>query len=290
MFISNEFKVMYNEQFNKEIRENFKLVIDHIIDNIILDKTLFDKTNFELIYYDEFELRTNCNKDIFSTLYLVINQPLNYKTSTKIKTSSKNNIYFPNLYYNLDEFIDSIYLNLISILDNNNIIWKEENSVCLKSTVIENNVITDYYFRVIPCIAYYNSNNIKGLMYKKNNGIEIEYVTKAIENYNKKNKLTNNIYNDTIIIFKNILLKNNNINSLPKEIIETMLYNVPNNLFIDNSKKTLINIINFLRNNSIKNFKTIDEEDNAFTSIYRSMSLLYVKHIIKIIEKYLTKD
>ena len=115
MFISNEFKVMYNEQFNKEIRENFKLVIDHIIDNIILDKTLFDKTNFELIYYDEFELRTNCNKDIFSTLYLVINQPLNYKTSTKIKTSSKNNIYFPNLYYNLDEFIDSIYLNLISI-------------------------------------------------------------------------------------------------------------------------------------------------------------------------------
>lgn len=290
MFISNEFKVIYNEQFNKEIRENFKLVIDHIIDNIILDKTLFDKTNFELIYYDEFELRTNCNKDIFSTLYLVINQPLNYKTSTKIKTSSKNNIYFPNLYYNLDEFIDSIYLNLISILDNNNIIWKEENSVCLKSTVIENNVITDYYFRVIPCIAYYNSNNIKGLMYKKNNGIEIEYVTKAIENYNKKNKLTNNIYNDTIIIFKNILLKNNNINSLPKEIIETMLYNVPNNLFIDNSKKTLINIINFLRNNSIKNFKTIDEEDNAFTSIYRSMSLLYVKHIIKIIEKYLTKD
>ena len=290
MFISNEFKVMYNEQFNKEIRENFKLVIDHIIDNIILDKTLFDKTNFELIYYDEFELRTNCNKDIFSTLYLVINQPLNYKTSTKIKTSSKNNIYFPNLYYNLDEFIDSIYLNLISILDNNNIIWKEENSVCLKSTVIENNVITDYYFRVIPCIAYYNSNNIKGLMYKKNNGIEIEYVTKAIENYNKKNKLTNNIYNDTIIIFKNILLKNNNIKSLPKEIIETMLYNVPNNLFIDNSKKTLINIINFLRNNSIKNFKTIDEEDNAFTSIYRSMSLLYVKHIIKIIEKYLTKD
>ncbi len=289
MFISNEFKVIYNEQFNKEIRENFKLVIDHIIDNIILDKTLFDKTNFELIYYDEFELRTNCNKDIFSTLYLVINQPLNYKTSTKIKTSSKNNIYFPNLYYNLDEFIDSIYLNLISILDNNNIIWKEENSVCLKSTVIENNVITDYYFRVIPCIAYYNSNNIKGLMYKKNNGIEIEYVTKAIENYNKKNKLTNNIYNDTIIIFKNILLKNNNIKSLPKEIIETMLYNVPNNLFIDNSKKTLINIINFLRNNSIKNFKTIDEEDNAFTSIYRSMSLLYVKHIIKIIEKYLTK-
>jgi hypothetical protein len=89
-------------------------------------------------------------------------------------------------------------------------------------------------------------------------------------------------------MFKNIILKDNKIKDLPFEIFETILYNVPNGMFIDDSKQTMLNIINFIRNNPIKNFKTIDEQDYAFSSIYRSMSLFYVKHITKQIEKYLS--
>ena len=49
----------------------------------------------------------------------------------------------------------------------------------------------------------------------------------------------------------------------------------------------MIKIINYVRNMSLKEIKTLDEQDYALTSKYRAMSAFYVKHIIKIIEKYL---
>ena len=116
-------------------------------------------------------------------------------------------------------------------------------------------------------------------MYKKNNGIEIEYVDQAINNFNNKNKKTKDLYRQTILIFKNLILKDKNIKTLPREIIETMHHNVPNEMFKDDSQSTMINIINYVRNNSIKQFKTIDEQDKAFVSIYRSMSLISRKQM-----------
>ena len=74
---------------------------------------------------------------------------------------------------------------------------------------------------------------------------------------------------------------------MPSEIIETILYNVPTQIFINDSYDNMIKIINYIRNMSLKEIKTLDEEDFALTSIYRSMSPFYVKHINKIIEKYL---
>lgn len=68
-----------------------------------------------------------------------------------------------------------------------------------------------------------------------------------------------------------------------------MLYNVPNKLYTDQSVKTLTQIINFLRNNNIKDYKTIDEQDFAFTSKYKSFSILFAKHALGQIEKYIKK-
>jgi hypothetical protein len=123
----------------------------------------------------------------------------------------------------------------------------------------------------------------------KNGEIEIEYPDLLVKNFNKKNKQTKDKYRQTIVIFKNILLRNEKIDNLPSEIIETILYNVPNSLFEDDSQSSLIKIINFIRNNSLQDFLTIDEQDKAFTSRYRSMSSFYVKHILRIIENYLSK-
>ena len=68
-----------------------------------------------------------------------------------------------------------------------------------------------------------------------------------------------------------------------------MCYNVPNEMFKDTRQGTLINMINYIRNNSIREFKTLDEQDLAFVSQYKSMSLIYVKHATKLIEKQLIK-
>ncbi len=290
MYIANELKILNNTQYNEHVRDNMLYILEDIVCNVICDKNVFELNNFYARYYDEFELKTNCNEEIYNTIYLEINQPLNYKPTKILKKSVKSKkLQFPDLYYKLEDILEDLYIMTIKTMDSNHIIWKDEYSVCIKASININDENHDYYYRIIPCLTYYNSNNVRGQMYKKNGGIEIEYIDTAIDNFNKKNELTKDKYRQTILIFKNLLLKEKNITTLPKEIIETMLYNVPNEMFKDDSKSTMINIINYIRNNSVKQFKTIDEEDQAFVSIYRSMSLIYVKHITKIIEKQLLK-
>jgi len=121
-----------------------------------------------------------------------------------------------------------------------------------------------------------------------NNDVQIEYPKLFIDNFNKKNQETNDKFRQIVLIFKNILLKDPKIKNLPSEIIETLVYNVPNNMLEKDDRQSILNVINFIRNNPLKSFKTIDEQDFAFASIYRGMSVIYCKHILKIIEHYLT--
>lgn len=287
MYIANELKVVNNKQYDADIRENVLDILYTLID-IIASKRAFDISDFNLEYYDEFELKTNCHEDIFNTIYISINQPSNYKPLKKIP-KDKDKIIFPELYYTLDEFKKDLHAEFVANLDSNNIIWMDEYSVCLKATVNKDDAQYDYYFKMIPCLTYYNQNNVKGQMYQKNGGIEIEYIDLAKDNFKKKNDLTDDLFRQTILIYKNLLLKEKNITTLPREIIETFVYNVPNDMFVDDSKRTMINIVNYIRNNSIKLFKTIDEQDYAFTSQYRSMSPIYVRHITKVLEKQIIK-
>lgn len=289
MIITNELKVVNNTQYNQDIRENFVSILESIVEQIIQDKNIFNLEDFSAIYYDEFTLKTNCHEEIYNTLYLEVNQPNNYKPTKIITKKNKDNtIHFPELYYPLDSFKQDLYDYIMKTLDSNNIVWLDEYSICIKSVVNIDDKPLTYYYRIIPCLTYYNSNNTRGIIYKKNNGIEIEYPEKSIQNFSKKNKATKNLYRDIVLIFKNLLLKEKNIKTLPREIIEIMIYNVPNELIKDDKISTMLNIINYVRNNSIKQFKTLDEEDLAFISKYRSLSLLYVKHILKILEKQLT--
>ena len=288
MYIANELKVVNNKQYDADIRENVLDILYTLISDIIASKRAFDISDFDLEYYDEFELKTNCHEDIFNTIYISMNQPSNYKPLKKIP-KDKDKIIFPELYYTLDEFKKDLHAEFVANLDSNNIIWMDEYSVCLKATVNKDDAQYDYYFKMIPCLTYYNQNNVKGQMYQKNGGIEIEYIDLAKDNFKKKNDLTDDLFRQTILIYKNLLLKEKNITTLPREIIETFVYNVPNDMFVDDSKRTMINIVNYIRNNSIKLFKTIDEQDYAFTSQYRSMSPIYVRHITKVLEKQIIK-
>lgn len=296
MFIPNEFKKIEKVEHISDIRESFFYILSKVVEDFIVDKSMFSMDNFSATYYDEFTLETNCHKDIFNTIYLEINQPLNYKLldkkiSKKSKSKKTEKLRFPELYINIDTVLQSLFELFIQNLDANNIVWLDEYSVNIKSTISDdNNQVINYYFKIIPGITYHNKDNINGIMYQKNGGIEIEYPRLSIEKFNDKNTKTKGKYRDLILIIKNILLQNKEIESLPKEIIEILLYNVPNSMFKSESKATIINIMNFIRNNNIKNFKTLDEQDLAFTSIYRSMSQYYVKHIIKLIEKYLANN
>lgn len=291
MFVANTLKNEHETPLIDEYRESFVDLVFQMVEKFIADKPLFSIDDFSVIYNDEFSMGTACHRDIFSTMYLQINNPSNYKLH-KISKAKKldKKIEIPELYTSLEDIKKGLFECLVSHLDGNNLVWVEKNCVCVKATVYDNDIgIMPYYLRIIPCLTYYNKNNVRGIMYFYGKDIDIEYPDLALENYHHKNDLTDDLYRQMVLIFKNILLKEKDIERLPSEIIETVLYNVPTEMFIDDSYSTILNILNYLRNKNIKDFVTLDEEDNAFVSVYRSMSMYYVKHILKIIERYLER-
>lgn len=289
MYVENELKKIIEVGDLNIYRDGCIELLGKILNIFVEDKKMFEMDNFSVVYYDEYSLKTNCNTDIFSVLYLEIDQPSNFKPTPNKKKS--NRITLPELFFDLSKFREELF-NLFKVnLDSNYLIWYDECAVYIKATILENETTTkQFYFKIIPSIVYYNKNNVRGLMYKNNGGTEIEYPRISLDNFNKKNKNTKGKYRDAVNILKNILLKQKDITRLPKEIIEIVLYNVPNEMFVDTSKQSLINIINYLRNYNVKSFKTIDEQDEAFISPYRSLSPIYVKHILKLIEKYLATN
>ena len=78
MYIANELKVVNNKQYDADIRETVLDILYTLISDIIASKRAFDISDFDLEYYDEFELKTNCHEDIFNTIYITI-----YKFSNK---------------------------------------------------------------------------------------------------------------------------------------------------------------------------------------------------------------
>lgn len=293
MFIANDLKKEYDLPKSDEYRAGFAELVFDVLERFIIDKPMFSMDNFTLMYNDEFSMRTACHKDIFSTMYLEINQPNNYKPKKISLTNNKkkkDKVEIPELYISLDEIKKGIFESAVQYLDGNHLIWVEKNSICIKATVYDEDIgIQPYYLRIIPCFTYYNKENVRGILYYSGNELDIEYPLLTLENYESKNRLTDDIFRQTILIFKNILLKEKTIDRLPSEIIETVLYNVPTEMFLDDKHQTILNIVNYLRNKNVKDFVTIDEQDYAFTSIYRSMSLYYVKHTLKLIEKYLER-
>lgn len=289
MYIANELTLTKKNEYIDEIRESMIENLFLIIEKFFSDKTMFSMDNFTIHILDEYVLETNCTDDIFTNIYIEIDQPNNYKPEQK---QSKNQKYvIPELYIKLSDIKKGLFETTLKHFDNNSIVWQDKFAICIRSTVkIDDTSTKAFYFRIIPALTYYNSSNIKGLVYYINNDIQIEYPEKFTNNYLKKNKETKDKFRETILIFKNILLKDKTINQLPSEIIETLVYNVPSSMFKSTNKDDIINIINFIRNNSIKSFRTIDEQDYAFASVYRGMSLFYCNRILKLIENYLIKS
>ena len=290
MFVSNELKKVVKPPHLNEVKQSFHENLMEIICDYIEDKAMFDIEDFTPHYLDEFELRTNCHEIIYTTMFLEIDQPNNYRPVLYKKRKKKKTGYqVPELYLPLKDIRQGIFDTCVQHFNSSQIIWMDKFSIYVKATIFyeKDDLQHDYYFRIVPSFTYYNENNVRGIVYYSGNDVQIEYPALLEKNFKKKNKQTKDMYRQLVLIFKNIILKDPQINDLPTEIIETLLYNVPNEMLLNDSKENIINIINFIRNNSLKDFKTIDEQDTAFGSIYRGMSAFYVKHILKIIEKYL---
>lgn len=299
MYIANDLKKTKPVYEIDSVRASFMDNLFEIVEKFFSDKSLFSPEDFTFYINDEHILNTDCHDNIFTCIYMEINQPNNYKPDLKKKTitsktkkdkpEQEKKYKIPELYISLSDIKKGLFETSLKHFDNNNIIWQDKYGICYKATLIEDNKKYEYYFKVIPAFTYYNANNVRGLVYYSGNEIQIEYPAKFYENFEKKNKQTKDKYREIILILKNILLREKDFERLPSEIIETLVYNVPNAMLKSDSRDALINVINFIRNNPMRDFRTIDEQDYAFSSLYRSMSAFYSRHILKTIEKALTK-
>ncbi len=293
MFISKNYLNTVVNINQDKVCNDFKLTMQDFFNRIFEDKEMFSNNNFSFYYYDEYTLNTPTFLSPFATLYIEINQPNNYKpvisAKNKSKASKQENI-VPELYLTLKEIKSALFETSVANMYDNVLIWQDKLSVnyAINEYDENNNKIT-YYFKVIPCLTYKNENNINGVLYYDDAGswAQIEYPKLSILNFKNKSKQTNGIFSDYVVMFKNFFMMQKKEKELPSEIFETLLYNVPNDCFEDYSVKNIYNVINFMKNYSIKDYKSLDEQDYAFTSKYKSFSLLYGAHAIKQLEKFI---
>ena len=290
MIQTNEMKKIVLKPNIKEYHKTFKEHIDYVVRKEFKDSKIFFDENIRLYYYDEYTLNTNVIEDTYATLYVEFESKNNIKPADVSKKSKRRKyIDLPDYYIDIKDIRTRLYEALINYFDSNTLFWLDKYSVrVITNVAISDEETKNYQYRIIPCFSYVNSNGIKGIIYYDNNKneIEVEYPKRSIENFKEKDIETNGAYRNTVVIFKNIYCKAQKIvDYLPSEIFEIILYNVPNYLFKENINQSIYGIINFIRNNSIKNYLTLDGQDNAFTSKLKSMSYLYAKRVISIIEK-----
>jgi hypothetical protein len=287
--IENYIKDKKINDYNVLIK-NIKSIITATTKQYFADKTMFKNDDFSYYFYDEFVTQTNCGNNTFMNIYIEINQEKNIKENLTKK--AKNNI-VKELHLPLENIKKGLYDVYLNTFGNNVLIWQDRYSVNLQSfEEDDNNNEIVFNVRIYPCFTYKNSNNINGVIYYDNSKkmIEIEYPKIAIKNLNKKDKETNGLYKKYIVLFKNMFLEQKKANNVPFEIFETMLYNVPNDLYADLTGNSIFKIINYLRNKNFKDYVTVDEQDKAFTSVYKSLSIVFAKHIISQIEKFIKKS
>lgn len=277
-----------------QIKQNFKELVLEIIKNIIIDKPIFSIEDFDLYYYDDYMTNTNVNKVGDIRLYVEISQPKNIKADSdavqKNKKQSKK-MKLPELHYSLDKFKKEMIEYLVQYFDSNTTLWitKYDISINHSEDIDNTGVYSSYKLHIIPCMSYTKDKKVTGVIYANERGeeVEIEYPKLSLKNFAKKDKATKGVYSSVVRIFKNLLLMKKDIYDLPSEIYEILLYNVPNENFVSTEPKDLLRVINYLRNADISKFLTMDEQDQAFTSIYKSLSIFYAKRAPKLIEQQL---
>ncbi len=93
-----------------------------------------------------------------------------------------------------------------------------------------------------------------------------------IPNFDAKNLETDNQYERQIKLFNSIFFNifERNANQI---FIESLLYNVPDNLFVKDDYITFVNVLNFLKNSTMQNFVSIcDKNVNLFKDPLNTIS------------------
>ncbi len=272
-----------NEEYLSNALNNIKEIVDFYFE----DKPSFSSKDYELYYLDESALGTQTNNIRKFNIYLELNPINNIKLhQRKIRNRDKNVL---DMYLTLETIREDLKELFVNTFNSNVFIGMKDKSVLIREVTLDeyNNKQMEVYIELIPCFTHLDENDNACIVFynKKQKDITIKYTKIILKNFKYKNKSTDGLLTDYILLFKNIYQEKNLVKDLPFEIVETLLYNVPDSMFIDLSIKTLLNIINYLRNKNLPEFVSIDNNQFAFVSKYSNLSYYYAKNFLKQTEK-----
>ena len=300
LLINYSYKEDINLYYARIAFENIvKDAFSEYFDSLDIEANL--KKNFRGLYFDKNVFGTDMAFDV--NIYYVeirslideknicLDKVRNYIYNILINKSKKDTLLWKTKTSINISYYENIYQESLITNNKNNDEENEKNNSEEKQTKI--NVLN---FKLIIGVPYKNQKTNKhGIKYyaKSNRGASIiKYPVISIDNFLYKNHITNNNYTKYINLCKNIILEHKKSKDLLKtDIIETMLYNMPNHYL--NTKpdvKSLRNIINYIRNFPLQNYKTIDEQEFAFLTDKTNFTFWDGKEIIKILENYYIKN
>ncbi len=287
-----------NEEFVKPdidiINSNFLAIVSNLVDEYFDSKPMFSPNDYRVYCYDEYLLNTAVSDTASSVIYVEINQPQNFKLGKNHQpyTFNHDNLKVPNLYLPLKTIKDNLFDLMVNSFDSSYTIWKSKYAVELSTYAADEEGNRTYYtFKIIPCITYYNQNQIGGVMYYNdyNAEINVDYPKRSIINFRIKDKQTGGNLTWFTRTLKTTYMKQAKVEELPTEIYETIAYNVPNELLQSNDSATFVKIIKYLNSANLKEFKSIDEQNHVLASRNRLMSAVYVRNVIKTCNKLLSQ-
>lgn len=286
MFQYEEYEKPYVDVFT----DGFYDQLSKLVKEYFMDKPSFSKA-ISMYRYDEYLLNTAAASSASATIYIEIDAPLNYKLSAKGKeyTYNHDNLKVPALYLPLKTIKDNLYNIMVNSFDSNCTIWKSRYSIMLSTYVEDEDEIKTFYtFNIIPCLTYRNRNGVKGVMYYNdyNSEVNVDYPKQSIINFRIKEKQTEGKLTKAVKALKQTYMKLAKETRLPTEIYEIICYNVPNEIIM---KEDLTEMIKYLSKVNLKEFKSIDEQDLALATRNRVISAVYVKHVIKTLERLINK-
>ncbi len=298
-------------------RDEYKALIDECFEEILQNSNdIKYSKDYRSYYVDQYELHNNISENIVNTIFVELKLPKyssDQDQNNKIiaeKLKLINNKIFNLLIHKSDKdtllWHDqySIYMTYCQELSSDNntaqskfdgkknkvkkrglaakiLFGKEQNTT-------EGTTIGVFNCQLIIGVSFRNKNYKYGLKTFGNSvkDFKVNYPVVTLENYVCKNYETSDIFEKYVLLFKHIAIKAKITNVESGDLIEMMLYNVPNGCFTEYSKLGLMRILNYIRNYSFADYKTIDEQNYAFSSIHKEYSVINAKEILKYIERY----
>ena len=219
-----------------------------------------EKPNYEIYLQGSYKNSTTTRSNSDVDVVVQLNSSFSHDFAN-LKKHEKDALdsYYKNATYHWVDFRSDVF----NALNMKNSLTINQGNKCInvKTPYLDADVVVCMQHRLYEkYLNFQDQKYIEGIIFNSHDRWIVNYPKQHYENGTLKSKNTNGNYYPAVRIFKNIksqLIDKNIISKdeVPSYFIECLLYNVPYSNFDSNHGITIYNILSYLNQQEIKNFK-----------------------------------